>query len=54
LYVGERVQHLYDQHGLTAFSTQAWAEQTIAALTRLSLPAGSPRRSDNFEPLLHD
>jgi hypothetical protein len=33
LYVGERVQHLYDQHGLGAFATTEYAERTIRRLS---------------------
>ena len=33
LYVGERVKHLYDQHGLGAYATDEYAERTIRRLT---------------------
>lgn len=53
LYVGERVQHLYDRHGLGEYATESYAERTIAQLT-----AGFAARGvrvdplDNIEPLL--
>lgn len=34
LYVGERVRHLYDEHGLQAYATEAYADETIDRLTR--------------------
>jgi DNA repair photolyase len=55
LYVGERVRHLYDDNGLAAFSTPAWAEQTIDTLARAFRARGVTVESlDNFEPLLGD
>jgi DNA repair photolyase len=33
LYVGERVQHVYDRHGLSRFATEAYAATTIRQLT---------------------
>jgi DNA repair photolyase len=32
MYAGERVQHLYDEHGLGAFATEEFAETTICEL----------------------
>jgi DNA repair photolyase len=53
LYVGERVKHIYDQHGLTEFYTDQFAEQTIGRLTRGFRSRGVAVESlDNFEPLL--
>jgi DNA repair photolyase len=34
MYVGHRVQHLYEEHGLQAFATEAYADETIAKLTQ--------------------
>ncbi len=33
MYFGERVKHLYDQHGLGAYATDEYAERTIRRLT---------------------
>jgi DNA repair photolyase len=52
LYVVERVQHLYDEHGLGEFATAAYADATIARLTRAFRSRGvlvDPL--DDFEPL---
>jgi DNA repair photolyase len=34
LYAGDRVRHLYDEHGLGKFATEEFAEETIRRLTR--------------------
>jgi DNA repair photolyase len=34
MYVGERVAHLYEAHGLQAYATEAYADETIGRLTR--------------------
>jgi DNA repair photolyase len=53
LYVGERVRHLYDDHGLAAFRTQEYADQTIARLANAFRALGITVESlDNFEALL--
>jgi len=53
LYVGERVQHLYDQHGLGAFATERYAAETIDRLTRAFTERGvRVDPLDDFEPLL--
>ncbi len=53
LYVGERIQHLYDQHDLARFRTAAYADETIARLSRAFQDRGvSVESFDNFEPLL--
>jgi DNA repair photolyase len=53
LYVGERIQHLYDEHGLAAFCTQEYANDTIDRLARGFRARGVIVESlDNFEPLL--
>jgi DNA repair photolyase len=33
MYLGERVQHLYERHGLEAFATETYADETIGRLT---------------------
>jgi len=53
LYVGERIAHVYDEHGLSAFRTEQYAVETIDALARAFLSRGVTVESlDNFEPLL--
>jgi DNA repair photolyase len=53
LYVGERVQHIYDEHGLADFSTDAYAVDAIDRLARAFHSRGVAVESlDNFEPLL--
>lgn len=53
LYVGERIQHVYDEHGLAAFCTQEYADKTIARLASAFRARGVAVESlDNFEPLL--
>lgn len=53
LYVGERVRHLYDDNGLAAFRTEAFADETIGKLSRAFRARGVTVESlDNFEPLL--
>jgi DNA repair photolyase len=53
LYAGERVHRLYDEHGLSAFRSEQFAEETIGQLA-----AGFRARGvivdplDNLEPLL--
>ena len=54
LYVGERVQHLYDQHGLTAFSTWRGPSRPLPHWRTPSRRAVAVELLDNFEPLLHD
>lgn len=46
LYVVERVQHLYDQHGLGRFTSEAYAETTIRQLTE-----GFTARGVRVDPL---
>jgi DNA repair photolyase len=53
LYVGERVQHIYDEHGLFDFSTERYSVETIDRLARAFRSRGVAVESlDNFEPLL--
>jgi DNA repair photolyase len=53
LYVGERIQHLYDDHGLSAFRTEQFADETIGRLSRAFRARGVAVESlDDFEPLL--
>lgn len=53
LYVGERVKHIYDENGLSAFRTEEYADETIDRLTRAFRSRGVTVESlDNFEPLL--
>ena len=53
LYVGERVQHLYDEHGLGAFATEAYATETIDRLARGFRARGVRVDSlDNLDALL--
>jgi DNA repair photolyase len=33
MYLGERVRHLYEKHGLQRFATEAYADETIARLS---------------------
>ena len=54
MYAGERVQHLYDEHGLGQFATDAFYQETTDELTRAFQSRGVQVDSmDNFEPLLH-
>lgn len=46
LYVVERVQHIYDQHGLGRFTSEAYAETTIRQLTE-----GFTARGVRVDPL---
>jgi hypothetical protein len=53
LYVGERIRHLYDEHGLAAYRAPQWAERTIERLAAAFRARGVAVESlDNFEPLL--
>jgi len=53
LYVGERVQHIYDEHGLSAYATAEWAGATIERLSRGFRARGvAVDPLDEFEPLL--
>lgn len=53
LYVGERIKHIYDEHGLADFYTEAYAAETIDRLARAFRSRGVIVESlDNFEPLL--
>jgi DNA repair photolyase len=53
LYVGERVKHLYDSHGLAAFRTEEFADETIGRLTRAFRARGvTVDPLDSLEPLL--
>jgi DNA repair photolyase len=53
LYVGERIAHVYAAHGLERFATDAFADETIAALTRGFESRGVPIDPlDDLEPLL--
>jgi DNA repair photolyase len=53
MYLGDRVQHLYDEHGLGEFATQEFADETIRRLTRAFRARGVRVDSlDNWEPLL--
>jgi len=55
MYVGERVKHLYDEHGLAEFATEAFADRTIRQLT-LAFQSRGVRVDalDSMEPLLAD
>jgi DNA repair photolyase len=46
LYVGERVQHIYERHGLQEFATERFAEETIGRLTE-----GFEARGVKVDPL---
>ncbi len=53
LYVGERVQHIYDAHGLGRYASEEFAVQTIAELTQRFAARGVRVDTlDDFEPLL--
>jgi DNA repair photolyase len=53
LYVGERVQHIYDQHSLSEYATEAFADATIRRLTTAFHARGvRVDPLDNLEPLL--
>ena len=53
LYVVERVKHVYDQHGLGAYATEQFADETIRRLTAGFQSRGVVVDSlDDFEPLL--
>lgn len=53
LYAGDRVKHLYDEHGLGKFATEEFADETIRRLTRAFRARGVNVDSlDNLEPLL--
>lgn len=53
LYVGERVQHIYDEHDLADFSREEYFVDTIDRLARSFRSRGVAVESlDNFEPLL--
>ncbi|MDX2168258.1 MAG: radical SAM protein [Deltaproteobacteria bacterium] len=53
LYLGERVQHLYDQHGLSRFATEAYGVATIRSLSeRFAARGVRVDPLDDFEPLL--
>jgi len=53
LYLGERVRHLYDAHGLAAFRTEVYADETIDRLARGFRARGVRVESlDDFAPLL--
>jgi DNA repair photolyase len=53
LYVGERIKHIYDEHGLAEFYSERYATETIDALTRAFRSRGvTVEPLDNFEPLL--
>jgi len=53
LYVGERVQHVYDQHGLSAYATEDYADETIGRLTEGFRARGvQVDPLDDLDPLL--
>lgn len=53
LYFGERVRRVYDQHGLGAFATDAYATETIDRLTTAFRARGvAVDPLDDFAPLL--
>lgn len=53
MYLGERVRHLYRKHGLDAFATEAYAEETIDRLARAFRARGvAVDPLDRLEPLL--
>jgi len=55
LYVGERVQHIYDAHGLGEFASEEFARRTIDQLTRGFAERGvRVDPLDDFGPLLGD
>jgi DNA repair photolyase len=53
MYLGERVRHLYEEHQLERYATEAYADETIDRLTRAFRARGVAVDSLNeFEPLL--
>ena len=53
MYVGERVRHLYEGHGLQKFATEAYADETIARLTHAFRSRGvAVDPLNELEPLL--
>lgn len=53
LYVAERVQHIYDQHGLSEFASEAFASKTIGRLAAAFRARGVRVDTlDNLQPLL--
>jgi DNA repair photolyase len=53
LYVGERVQHIYDQHGLSEYATESFGNATIRQLTAAFHARGvRVDPLDDLEPLL--
>lgn len=53
MYVGERVRHLYDEHGLGECATEAFADETIGRLTAGFRSRGVRVDSlDDWRPLL--
>ena len=53
MYLGERVKHLYDQHGLGRFATEEFADQTIRQLaSAFSVRGVRVDPLDDLEPLL--
>lgn len=53
MYNGERVQHLYDEHGLGQYATEEFADATIRRLAQAFRLRGVKVDSlDNLEPLL--
>jgi DNA repair photolyase len=53
LYFGDRIRHLYEQHGLGAFATEDYASQTIERLAAAFRERGvAVDPLDDFEPLL--
>jgi len=54
LYVGERIMHLYDQHGLTRYATDEYATETMDRLTAAFHSRGVRVDTlDNLEALLN-
>jgi len=54
MYFAERVQHIYDEHGLTEFASEAFADETIEQLTRAFQARGvTVDPFDDFAPLLN-
>jgi DNA repair photolyase len=53
LYVAERVQHIYDRHGLSEFASQRYGEETIGRLAAAFQARGvRVDPLDDFAPLL--
>jgi hypothetical protein len=53
MYLGERVRHLYEEHGLEAFATETYADETIDRLTHAFRERGVAVDALNeLEPLL--